>query len=70
MSQEDVLNILKKLGGKATTKEIREFAKKKYRERTLYLYVRNRLNKLKQNKKIIKNGETWKINKNEKRKYQ
>jgi len=43
MSQEDVLNILKELKGEATTREIRELAKKKYRERTLYLYVGDRL---------------------------
>lgn len=63
MSQEDVLNILKELKGEATTKEIRELAKKKYRDRTLYLYVGDRLKKLERNKQIIKNGEKWKIKK-------
>lgn len=63
MSQEDVLNILKELKGEATTREIRELAKKKYRERTLYLYVGDRLKKLERNKQIIKNGEKWKIKK-------
>lgn len=64
MSQEDVLNILKELKGEATTKEIRKLAKKKYRERTLYLYVGDRLKKLERNKQVIKNGEKWKIKKN------
>lgn len=61
MSQEDVFNIIKELSGEATTKEIRELAKKKYRERTLYLYVLNRLKKLEVNGKIIRKGEKWKI---------
>ncbi len=63
MSQEDVLKILKDLKGEATTKEIREAAKKKYPERTLYLYVINRLKKLERNNQIKKEGEKWKINK-------
>ena len=63
MTQEDVLSILKELKGEATTKEIRELAKKKYRERTLYLYVVNRLKKLEKNKQVIKDGEKWKIKK-------
>jgi hypothetical protein len=63
MSQEDVFNILKDLKGEATTKEIRELAKKKYSTRTLYLYVRDRLIKLERNGKIIKDGEKWKIKK-------
>jgi DNA-binding Lrp family transcriptional regulator len=63
MSQEDVLDILKELKGNATTKEIRDFAKKKYRERTLYLYVTNRLKKLEKNGKITREGEKWKIKK-------
>ena len=61
MSQEDVLNILKELKGEATTNEIRETAKKKYRERTLYLYVLNRLKKLEKNNQIKFNGEKWKL---------
>ena len=63
MSQEDVLEIIKELGGEATTKEIKERAKKKYRERTLYLYVLDRLKKLERNKIIEKNGEKWKLKK-------
>jgi len=63
MSQEDVLSILKELKGEATIKEIRELAKKKYRERTLYLYVGDRLKKLERNNRITKEGEKWKIKK-------
>jgi len=66
MSQEDVLSILKELKGEATTKEIRDLAKKKYRERTLFLYVGNRLKKLERNKQIeYKNGK-WIIKKRKK----
>lgn len=61
MSQEDVLNILKDLKGEATTKQIRDVAKKRFPYRTLYLYVADRLRKLEKNKKIKKEGEKWKI---------
>ena len=61
MSQEDVLNIMKEIGGKATTEEIRRIAKKKYPERTLYLYVSNRLKKLEKNKEIEFKEGKWKI---------
>jgi len=57
MSQEDVLLILKDSGGEATTKQIREDAKKKYPNRTLYMYVSDRLYKLKKWNIIIKDGE-------------
>ena len=63
MSQEDILSLLKELKGEATTKEIRDRARKKYPERTLYLYVLNRLKKLESNKFIKKEGEKWKITK-------
>ena len=61
MSQEDVLNILKDLKGEATTKQIRDVAKKRFPYRTLYLYVNNRLRKLEKNKKVKRDGEKWKI---------
>lgn len=61
MSQEDVLNILKELKREATTKEIREIAKSKYRERTLYLYVLNRLKKLEKNNKVKLTNGKWKL---------
>lgn len=61
MSQEDVLKILKELKGEATAKQIREYAKKKYPTRTLFMYVGNRLNKLQVNNQVKKIGEKWKI---------
>jgi Fe2+ or Zn2+ uptake regulation protein len=64
MSQEAVYKILEDLGGLATTKEIRNMAKKKYPNLTLYLYVTNRLKKLEKKgviKKIIDHKkELWK----------
>ena len=48
MSQEDVLQILKELGGKATQTEIRDRAKTKYPKSTLYSYISTRLKKLKE----------------------
>jgi hypothetical protein len=62
MSQEDVLKILKELGGKATTAQIRERAKNKYPDRTLFLYITNRLKRLEHFDRIKKEGELWKIN--------
>lgn len=63
MSQEDVLKILKYLKGEATTKEIKEEARKRYRERTLFLYVIDRLKKLEKNKEIEQKEGKWKIKK-------
>ena len=63
MSQEDVLEIIRELGGEATTKEIKERAKRKYPERTLFMYVLNRLKKLEMSNKVEKRGEKWKIKK-------
>ena len=64
MSQSDVLELLYELGGSATTKEIRDLAKRKYPERTLYIYVGNRLKKLEKwetIKREIKDGKLfWK----------
>lgn len=61
MSQQDVYNILKSLKGEATTKQIREIAKTKYPNRTLYLYILDRLKKLEKNDLIINVEEKWKI---------
>jgi hypothetical protein len=66
MSQEDVLNILKELGGEATTDEIREAVKKKYPTRTLSLYLLNRLRKLEINKEIEFKQGKWIIKKKRK----
>ena len=46
MSQEDVLEIIKELGGRATTSQIVQRAKAKFPTRTLHMYVVNRLKKL------------------------
>jgi len=66
MSQSDVLELLYELGGSATTKEIRDLAKRKYPERTLYTYVGNRLKKLEKwdvIKKVIIDGKfIWRVN--------
>ena len=61
MSQEDVFNILKELGGEATTEQIRKKARVKYPKRTLYLYVLNRLRKLEKDKQILFIRENWRI---------
>ena len=63
MSQEDVIGIIKELGGEATTKEIKDKAKKKYPERTLHTYVLDRLRKLEINHRVVKEKEKWKIKK-------
>jgi len=63
MSQQDVFKILKDLGGEATTKQIREMAKKRYPNSTLYSFVTNRLRKLEKwgYVKEDRTKETWKI---------
>lgn len=57
MSQEDIIEILRELGGSATTSEIRLRARAKYPERTLYLYVANRLGKLEKWGRVEKHFE-------------
>ncbi|MEM2507679.1 MAG: hypothetical protein QXF61_11620 [Nitrososphaeria archaeon] len=65
MSQKEVYEILKELGGEATTKQISQKAKEKFPNLSLYLYVSNRLRKLEKNgyvKRVIKDGKiVWKI---------
>lgn len=46
MSQEDVYEILRGLGGEATQKEIKEKTKEKYPNTTLYLYISHQFRKL------------------------
>jgi len=53
MSQSDVYEILKGLGGKASSNDIRDRAREKYPDRTLYQYVGDRLKKL-ERKKVIR----------------
>lgn len=46
MSQEKIYDIIKELGGEATTKEIKDRIKQKYPNATLHLYVNQQLRKL------------------------
>lgn len=63
MSQEDVLDILKEIGGSATITEIRDKAKSKYPTRSLYSYVGNRLHKLKKWGDVTYREGKWRLNK-------
>jgi len=49
MSQQAVYELLQKLGGRATSREISQLALKMYPEYTLHSYVGNRLRKLQKN---------------------
>ena len=65
MSQHEVYLILKELGGEATPRQIRERAKEKFPEYSLWQYVGDRLTKLERNgyiKRRMEDGELiWKI---------
>jgi Fe2+ or Zn2+ uptake regulation protein len=65
MSQEAVYKLLKELGGRATTKQIRELALKKYPTATLYTYVIDRLRRLEKfgyiKKTVSNNTDCWTI---------
>jgi hypothetical protein len=67
MSQEDVLFLLKKLGGKGTTEDVRNLAKKLFSGSTLFLYVLNRLRKLERNgyikSRTVDGTTTWIVKK-------
>jgi len=56
VSQMKIYNILKELGGKASTAEVRILAKKKYPNKALHKYVSSRLATLRRNR-IIKRSE-------------
>lgn len=65
MSQELIYLIIKELGGTAHIGQIKELAKKKYPESTLYSYVNDRLRKLRGWGYIRKNSDsTYTIIKN------
>lgn len=49
MSQQEVYEILQKLGGKATAREISRVAFEMFPQYTLHAYVSNRLHKLEKN---------------------
>jgi hypothetical protein len=63
MSQLVVYQFLIDLGGKATLKQVREMALRKYPESTLYSYVGQRLHKLEEEGVIRHNkkDDTWEI---------
>lgn len=62
MSQRKVYEILKELGGEATTGEVRERAKEKYPKNTLHMYASDRLHKLSKWGIVKKLGKAkWKI---------
>lgn len=57
MSQEQVYELLEELGGKATTTQVSELAKKKYPKYTVYTYVSVRLKSLKKWGYVARNDE-------------
>ena len=65
LSQKEVYDILKELGGIASAQQISMRAKEKFPEFTLHLYVVNRLKKLQKNgfvERVIMDGKVfWKI---------
>jgi hypothetical protein len=63
MSQEDVYKLIKMLGGRATTAEIKKLAQQKYPDRTLHQYVGDRLKKLQKWGFVEKVGDYWVIRK-------
>lgn len=66
MTQKDVYDILKELGGSATTKQISQRAKDKFPRYALWSYVGFVLRKLERNGYVARAGEegnmiVWKI---------
>lgn len=65
MSQKEILKILKRLGGEATSSEIREQAKQEFPDRHLFNYVSMRLNSLEKRNLVSKRSaddkKYWKI---------
>lgn len=62
MSQKAVYELLKELGGRATSREISRLAKERYPIYTLHLYVTNRLHKLERNGIVKQDKEGyWEI---------
>jgi len=63
MSQQDVLQLLKKMGGRASSSEIIQEAKKEFPERSLYSHVSMRLNDLERRNLVSKqdtgDGLVW-----------
>lgn len=61
MSQKEVYEILKSLGGRATTREIRDEAHRRFPTLTLYSYVTNRLRRLEKKGIVRETAGMWKI---------
>jgi|HubBroStandDraft_6_1064221.scaffolds.fasta_scaffold1519775_2 hypothetical protein len=62
MSQMVVYELLRELGGRATSIDVAQLAAEKYPEATLHLYVKNRLRKLEGRGWIRHNQDgTWQI---------
>jgi len=62
MSQRTVYELLKELGGRATSRQISELALKKYPDYSLHSYVSERLRKLRNWGHVKKNEDgTWEI---------
>lgn len=57
MSQKVVYELLEELGGKATTTQVSELAKKKYPKYTVYTYVSVRLKSLKKWGYVTRNND-------------
>jgi hypothetical protein len=62
LSQKVVLELLRELGGRATSRQISQLALQRYPGDTLYTYVGNRLRKL-ENWDLVKHNpdDTWEI---------
>lgn len=58
MSQAETFGLLKELGGRATSKELKQLAKERYPELTLWIYISKRLRQLRYNGKIDFNEAT------------
>ncbi len=65
MSQEEVFKILKKLGGKATIKDITTYARDNYPNLSLYMYTTKRLKQMEKygfvKKTVIGKDTVWEI---------
>lgn len=61
MSQETVREILKSLGGEASTSEIAEEARQSYPSRTLHSYVGQLLNRLQEKGFVERSDDVWKL---------
>jgi hypothetical protein len=60
MSQRTVCELLKELGGRATSRQISDLALRKYPDHSLHSYVSDRLRKLSNRRYVKKNEDgTW-----------